>query len=88
VDEIQYLDPGTKIRLIGDVPAQVEDNPRDGAWLVARFSHSSPALTATGSDRLRAADRESEHGLTFLRDLDTPDVLVIVHADDIVGVTP
>jgi hypothetical protein len=86
MNEIQYLQPGTKISLIGDVPAAVEDNPRDGAWLVARFSHDSPALTATGSDRLRAADRESAHGLTFLRDRETPDVLVIVHADDILGV--
>ena len=85
MDEIQYLKPGTKIRLIGDVPAAVEANPRDGAWLVARFSHDSPALTATGSERLRAADRKSEHGLTFLRDGSSPDVLVIVHADDIVG---
>ena len=86
MDAIQLLNPGTKIRLIGDVPAAVEDNPRDGAWLVARFSHDSPALTATGSERLRAADRESAHGMTFLRDRNTPDVLVIVHADDIVGV--
>ncbi len=86
MNEIQYLEPGTKIRLIGDVPAAVEDNPRDGAWLVARFAHESPELTATGGDRLRAADRESVHGLTFFRDGETPDVLMIVHADDIVGV--
>jgi hypothetical protein len=86
MESIQLLDRGTPITLIGDIPAFVDDNPRDGAWLVARFSHTSPALTATGSERLRAADRESEHGFTFLRDRDTPDVLVIVHADDIVGV--
>jgi hypothetical protein len=88
MDSIQYLERGTKIALIGDVPAAVEDNPRDGAWLVARFSHSSPELTATGGERLRAADRQSSHGLTFVRDRETPDVLVIVHADDIVGVRP
>ena len=86
MDSIQYLARGTKILLIGDVPAAVEDNPRDGAWLVARFSHSSPELAATGGERLRAADRKSAHGLTFVRDRHTPDVLVIVHADDIVGV--
>jgi hypothetical protein len=88
MDSIQYLERGTKIQLIGDVPAAVEDNPRDGAWLVARFSHSSPELAAGGGELLRAADRESAHGLTFLRDRDTPDVLVIVHADDIVSVRP
>lgn len=86
MDAIQLLDPGTAIRLIGDIPAAVAENPRDGAWLVARFSHTSPALAATGAERLRAADRSSVHGMTFLRDRDTPDVLVIVHADDIVGV--
>ena len=86
MDAIQLLDPGTPIRLIGDIPASVDQNPRDGAWLVARFSHTSPALTATGGERLRAADRESAHGLTFLRDRDTRDVLVVVHADDIVGI--
>ena len=85
MESIQLLNPGTKIRLIGDVPAAVEDNPRDGAWLVARFTHDSPALTATGGERLRAADRKSVHGMTFLRDRTSPDVLVIVHADDIVG---
>jgi hypothetical protein len=86
MESIQLLDPGTAIRLIGDIPASVAENPRDGAWLVARFSHTSPALTTAGGERLRAAERESVHGLTFLRDRDTPDVLVIVHADDIVGV--
>jgi hypothetical protein len=85
MDSIQHLERGTKISLISGVPAAVEDNPRDGAWLVARFSHSSPELAATGSERLRAADRESVHGLTFVRDRATPDVLVVVHADDIVG---
>ena len=88
MDSIQYLERGTKIALVGDVPAAVEDNPRDGAWLVARFSHSSPELAATGGERLRAADRKSSHGLTFVRDRATPDVLVIVHADDILGVRP
>jgi hypothetical protein len=86
MDSIQLLNPGTRISLIGDVPASVAENPRDGAWLVARFSHSSPALAATGGDRLRAADRASVHGLTFVRDPQSPDVLVIVHADDIVGI--
>jgi len=88
MDSIQLLNPGTKIQLIGNVPASVDENPRDGAWLVARFSHSSPALTVTGSDRLKAADRESMHGMTFMRERETLDVLVVVHADDIVGVTP
>ncbi len=86
MESIQYLERGTKISLIGGLPAAVEDNPRDGAWLVARFTHSSPELAATGGARLQAADRESVHGLTFVRDRATPDVLVIVHADDIVGV--
>lgn len=86
MEAIQWLRRGTKIDLIGNVPASVEDNPRDGSWLVARFSHTSPALAAQGGDRLRAADRASRHGLTFLRDIDTPDVLVVVHAEDIVGV--
>jgi hypothetical protein len=78
MDSIQLLDPGTAICLIGDLPAAVESNPRDGAWLVAR--------AAIGSERLRAADRESAHGFTFLRNPESIDALLVVHADDILGV--
>ena len=85
MDSIQLLEPGTKIRLPATCPRRSPKIRADGAWLVARFSHTSPALTATGGERLRAADRESVHGMTFLRDRDTPDVLVVVHADDILG---
>jgi hypothetical protein len=80
MESIQLLDPGTAIRLVGDVPAAVEANPRDGAWLVAR--------AAIGSERLRAADRESEHGFTYLRNPESIDALVVVHADDILGIRP
>jgi hypothetical protein len=34
---IQDLEPGEKIRLRGDVVAEVTENPRDGMWIVVRY---------------------------------------------------
>lgn len=79
MDAIQTLAPGTKIRLTGELAAAVEANPRDGAWLLAR---------SQGRDRLRAASDLSCHGFTLVSDPDSLDVLIYVHADDILGVLP
>jgi hypothetical protein len=79
MDEIQRLAPGTKIRLTGELSAAVESNPRDGAWLVAR---------SQGRERLRAASKLSSHGFTLVSDPDSLDVLIYVHADDILGILP
>jgi hypothetical protein len=34
---LQDIDPGTKLRLRGDILAVVDDNPRDGMWIVVRY---------------------------------------------------
>jgi hypothetical protein len=34
---LQDIDPGTKLRLRGDIVAIVDDNPRDGMWIVVRY---------------------------------------------------
>jgi hypothetical protein len=37
MEGIQFLQPGTKVRLIGGLDAFVEENPRDGSWLVVSY---------------------------------------------------
>jgi hypothetical protein len=34
---LQDIDAGTKLRLKGGILAVVEDNPRDGMWIVVRY---------------------------------------------------
>jgi hypothetical protein len=34
---IQELEPGERIRLRGDIVAEVTENPRDGMWIVVRY---------------------------------------------------
>lgn len=34
---VMDLQPGDKIRLRGDIIAEVVSNPRDGMWVVARY---------------------------------------------------
>lgn len=80
MDELERLERGARVRLVGDLPVRVEDNPRDGVWILTRYA---PASTADGADALRRADRRSEHGLTTMRDAGSSDVLVVVHADDV-----
>jgi hypothetical protein len=34
---VQDLEPGTRVRLRGDIVAEVTENPRDGMWIVVRY---------------------------------------------------
>ncbi|HXF33282.1 MAG TPA: hypothetical protein VN603_01830 [Candidatus Acidoferrales bacterium] len=34
---VQDLAPGTKVKLRGDVVAEVTENPRDGVWMYVRY---------------------------------------------------
>ncbi len=34
---LQDIVPGTKLHLKGDILAVVDDNPRDGMWIVVRY---------------------------------------------------
>ena len=85
MDSIQYLLPGTKIRIVGDLPAEVEQNPRDGVWLLARCSNSGIGAGDQREPFLLAA-KESPHSWTSLEDAHTGELLVILHADDILGI--
>ena len=85
MDSIQYLLPGTKIRIVGDLPAEVEQNPRDGVWLLARCSNSGSG-TAGKSEPFLLAASESPHSWTSLKDRETGELLLILHADDILGI--
>jgi hypothetical protein len=33
---VQHLEPGMRLRLRGDIVAEVVENPRDGMWIVVR----------------------------------------------------
>ena len=46
---IRELDPGDRIRLRGDILAEVVDNPRDGMWIIVR-SLQTAAGPVTGSE--------------------------------------
>jgi hypothetical protein len=85
MDSIQYLLPGTKIRIVGDLLAEVEQNPRDGVWLLARCSNSGKESTGEWEPFLLAA-KDSPHSWTSLKDSATGELLVILHADDILGI--
>jgi len=84
IDLIQLLKPGTRIRILGDLPAAVEQNPRDGAWLVARCSRRdlAPAAGHNQFDKARSATR---HSWNYRIDTETGDALIILHAEDILG---
>jgi len=34
---LQDIDPGTRLRLKGGIIAVVDDNPRDGMWIVVKY---------------------------------------------------
>ena len=46
---IRELNPGERIRLKGNVLAEVVDNPRDGMWIIVRLLETA-AGPVTGSD--------------------------------------
>ena len=85
MDEIQRLKRGTPIELIGGCAAVVEQNPKDGVWLLARVPSSVSNGEGSATSRLREAFDHSIHGVVSFRDAESQDLLLYVHADDIVG---
>jgi hypothetical protein len=57
---IQDLEPGMKIRLRGDVLAEVSENPRDGMWIVVRYLET-PAGPVSG-ERIELASADDVLG--------------------------
>lgn len=54
---LRELEPGDKVKLVGDIVVEVVDNPRDGMWFRARYITvpGSPALEGT-EEQIFAAD--------------------------------
>jgi hypothetical protein len=46
---IRELEPGERIRLKGNILAEVVDNPRDGMWIIVRYLET-PEGPVTGHD--------------------------------------
>ncbi len=82
MEGIQFLQPGTKVRLIGGLDAFVEENPRDGSWLVVSYRDERLGLPSEPS-RYRFGANGSVHGMTLLKYTHDRGSLVVVHADDI-----
>ena len=50
------LQPGTKIRLVGDATAEVVANPRDGIWIQVRYLTSPADPAQVGTEELLFAE--------------------------------
>jgi hypothetical protein len=53
---IQELEPGTTIRLRGEVVAEVIENPRDGMWIVVRYLETAEGPVAGERIEMAGAD--------------------------------
>lgn len=53
---IRELDPGDRIRLKGDILAEVVDNPRDGMWIIVRYLETPAGPVAHGDPEMIMAD--------------------------------
>lgn len=49
---IQDLEPGTKLRLVGEATAEVVSNPKDGYWILARYLSSPEDPSKEGIEDL------------------------------------
>ena len=53
---VQHLEPGMKVKLRGDIMAEVVENPRDGMWIVVKYLET-PAGPVAG-DRIEMASAD------------------------------
>ena len=53
---IRGLDPGDRIRLKGDILAEVVDNPRDGMWIIVRYLETPAGPVSQGDPEMIMAD--------------------------------
>jgi hypothetical protein len=63
---LQDLEPGTRLRLRGDILAVVDDNPRDGMWIVVRYLET-PAGPVDG-DQIEMVMADDVIGLAEIPD--------------------
>jgi len=85
MDDIQFLRRGARIRIVGNLPAVVEHNPEDGAWLLARYVRAPTEPGEQAREAVMQAGLQSPHTWTSMTDERTGDVLVYLHAGDILG---
>lgn len=50
------LEPGTRVRLMGDMVAEVITNPQDGVWLFVRYLASPGTTVQEGSEEMVFAE--------------------------------
>ena len=53
---VQDLEPGTRIRLRGEIVAEVTENPRDGMWIVVRYLETPAGPVAGERIEMAPAD--------------------------------
>ena len=53
---VRELEPGTTIRLRGEVIAEVIENPRDGMWIVVRYLETPDGPVAEERIEMASAD--------------------------------
>jgi hypothetical protein len=56
VINILSLEPGTRLRLVGDGIAEVVANPQDGVWLLLRYLASPGNPAQVGSEEMVFAE--------------------------------
>jgi hypothetical protein len=49
---LQSLTVGTKLRLKGDIVAEVVSNPRDGVWVIARLLSCPGSPSQVGTEEM------------------------------------
>jgi len=69
------------------VVAEVEQNPRDGVWLLVRV-RAGGAVTNGALGHVARAFALSDHGTVSFRESESPDLLLYVHADDVLALLP
>jgi hypothetical protein len=53
---IQELEPGERIKLRGDILAEVTENPRDGMWIVVNYLETPEGPVAGERIEMASAD--------------------------------
>jgi hypothetical protein len=56
VINVLALEPGTRLRLVGDAIAEVVANPQDGVWLLLRYVTAPGNLDQVGTEEMVFAE--------------------------------
>ena len=53
---VRSLEPGTKVRLVGEATAEVVSNPQDGIWVLVRYLAARGNPSQVGTEELAFAE--------------------------------